>query len=216
MDGNVAIKIEAFFSKYPLKHYVKNQIIIYANEDPSCIFHLINGQVREYDITDSGEEVVVNAFKPPAYFPLSYAINHTHNFYYFETLTAVDARVAPAADVVTFLQTNADVMYDLISRVFSGTIGMQRRMAHMMSGGGTKRVLYELVVECKRFGSKQADGTYILTMHEDELAHRAGLARETVNRELVKLKRQKLLDINRQDLIVKDLNGIENLIGTGL
>lgn len=216
MDGSITLKIEAFFAKYPLKHFDKNQILIYANEEPSGIFHLLNGQVREYDITDGGEEVVVNAFKPPAYFPLSYAINHTHNLYYYETITAVDARLAPAPEVVNFLKKNNDVMFELISRLFSGTIGMQRRMAHMMGGGGKRRVLYELVIECKRFGNRQADGTYILNMHEDELAHRAGLARETVNRELVKLKQQQLLDVNRHDLIIKDLVGIENLIGTGL
>ena len=216
MKSNPNLKIEAFFSKYPMKHFDKNQLLIYANEEPSGVFHLLNGQVREYDITDSGEEVVVNAFKPPAYFPLSYAINKTHNLYYFETVTPVDARLAPAADVIKFLQTNNDVMYELVRRLFSGSIGMQRRMAHMMSGNGKTRVLYELVVECKRFGNRQPDGSYVLTMHEDELAHRAGLARETVNRELAKLKQQKLLEVNRNVLIVKDLEGIEDIIGSSL
>lgn len=216
MNTRVARKIEEFFAKYPLRHFDKSQILIYAGDEPPGIFHLVTGQVRQYDITDRGEEVVVDVFKPPAFFPMTWAINKTPSQYFFETAMPTEIRMAPAGDVVAFLKANHDVAYDLLSRLYSGTNGMQRRMAYLMGGSGRSRVLFELIVECKRFGKQQKDGSYILTMHEDELARRSGLSRETINRELAKLKTMKLLDITHKEFIIKDLKRLEKELGSGL
>lgn len=216
MDTQVSKKIEKFFAKYRLRHFDKRQILIYAGDDPPGIFHLISGQVRQYDITEKGEEVVVNVFKPPAFFPMAWAINKTPNQYFFETSEPTEIRMAPASDVVTFLKANHDVTYDLLSRLYSGTNGMQRRMAHLMGGSGHSRVLFELLVECKRFGKLQKNGLYILSMHEDELARRSGLSRETINRELVKLKTLKIINITHKEIIIKNLKRLEAELGSGL
>lgn len=114
-------KIEKFFANYRLRHFAKSQILIYAGEDPPSIFHLISGQVRQYDITEKGEEVVVNVFKPPAFFLMAWAINKTPNQYFFETSEPTELRMAPASDVVAFLKANHDVTYDLLSRLYTGT-----------------------------------------------------------------------------------------------
>src|SRR3989344_1674180 len=216
MDTQLSKKIEKFFAKYRLRHFDKSQILIYAGDNPPGVFHLISGQVRQYDITEKGEEVVVNVFKPPAFFPMAWAINKTPNQYFFETSEPTEIRMAPASDVVAFLKANHDVTYDLLSRLYSGTNGMQRRMARLAGGSGHSRVLFELLVECKRFGKKQKDGSYILVMHEDELARRSGLSLGTVNRELGKLKARKVLKIDHKQFIVKDLGSLEKELGYGL
>lgn len=216
MDAQVTRKIEKFFEKYRLRHFDKSQILIYAGDKPPGIFHLISGQVRQYDITEKGEEVVVNVFKPPAFFPMAWAINKTPNQYFFETSEPTEVRMAPANDVVAFLKSNHDVTYDLLSRLYTGTDGMQRRMAHLMGGNGRSRVLFELLVECKRFGKLQKNGSYILTMHEDELARRSGLSRETINRELSKLRTKKIIDITHKEIIIKNIKRLEKELGSGL
>ena len=216
MDAMVRQKIGTFFVNYPLKHFEKDQILIYAGDSPSGVFHIISGQVRQYDINDQGEEVVVNVFKSPAFFPMGWAINETPNQYFFEASIPVEARVAPAKDVVDFLHANPDVTYDLLSRLYSGTDGVQRRMAHLMGGSARSRVVFELVIECKRFGELRKDDSYALSVHEDELARRAGLSRETVNRELGKLKIMKLIDVSHKDIIVNNLDKLEEELGEGL
>jgi CRP/FNR family transcriptional regulator len=214
MDKIVSAKIEKFFSAYPLKVYDVRQILIHAGEEPVGIIHLLKGQVRQYDITDKGDEVVVNVFKPPAFFPMLWAINKTPNQYFYEASTAVEARIAPAADSVRFVKSNPDVTFDLLSRLYSGVEGMQRRMAHLMGGNSRSRILFELALECKRFAVQRSDGSFILSLHEDELAHRCGLARETVSRELGELRKQRILEIDHNHFIVKDLAYIENQLGS--
>lgn len=216
MDTAVKQKVDNFFAKYPLKCFDKRQIIIYGNEEPAGVYYLLKGKVRQYDISDRGEEVVVNVFKPPSFFPMIWAINKEPNEYFYETLESIEIRLAPAIDVVDFLRHDAEVTFDLLARLYSGVNGMQRRMAHLMGGSGQSRVLFELALECKRFGVKQKDGSYLLDLHEEQLANRSGLSRETVNRELVKLKNRQLIKIFHKHLVIFDLQKIEDILGTHL
>jgi CRP-like cAMP-binding protein len=85
MPQEVGGKIERFFSDYPLKQFGKNEILLRADNDPKYIFYLLEGNVREYDISPGGDEIVVNVFKPPAFFPMSWAIAKTPNHYFFQT-----------------------------------------------------------------------------------------------------------------------------------
>ena len=203
----MAGKIHSFFSAYPLKRTQKGEVMVQAVADPAGIFYLQKGQVQEYDIADNGGQVVINIFKPPAYFPMSWAINRTANQYFFEAATDIEYRLAPAEDVVQFLHDNHDVTFDLLARVYSGTDGLLRRMAHLMGGSARTRLLFELVVQLRRFGALQPDGSYRLKLNEQELAQRVGLSRETVSRELRALNG--LATIDRTGLQVPNLTMLE-------
>lgn len=216
MDTGASKKIEEFFAKYRLRYFDRGQILMRAGDEPPGIFYLIGGQVRQYDITEKGEEVVVDVLKPPAFFPMTWAINKTPNQYFFETFERTELRTAPVSDVIAFLKANQDVVYHLLSSLYSDMDGTQRRMAHMMGGSGHSRVLFELVLECKRFGKAQIDGSCVLSMHEDELARRAGLSRETISHELIKLENMKIIDVTHREIIIKNMKQLEETLGSQL
>lgn len=216
MEDTVASKITAFFARYPEEQYGKHELLVYANESPRGIFHLVSGQVRQYDISVQGTDIVVNVFKPPAFFPMSWALTHIPNRYFFETIQTTRVRVAPPDDVVTFLHENSDVLVNLMTRLYSGVEGMQRRMAHLMGGSARTRILFELGIAAKRFGTQGPDGSYAIPLHESQLANRSGLARETANRELMALKEQGLITIGRKQLIVPSLDALEQELGEQL
>lgn len=214
MDTTILSAIDKFFSRYQTKRVKKGQVIIYAGDTPAGVYHIQKGKVRQYDINYRSDEVVVNVFKPPAFFPMSWAINRSHNHYFFEAMTDVELQVAPADDVINFLKTKPEVMYDLLSRLYSGVEGIQRRMAHLMGGSARSRLLFELVIECSRFGTLQNDGGCILSINESELAKSAGLSRETTNRELSKLK--SLVAYKGKTLVVRSVDALQKELGTDL
>jgi len=211
-----AEKVDKFFKAYPLKRFEKGYLLIYAGFVPSGIFYLKSGRVRQYDVAENGEEIVVNVFKPPAFFPMSWAINKTPNQYFFEADSAVTVRQAPADKAVEFIKTNPDVMLDLLSRVYSGTDGLLRRTAHLMASNARTRLLFELIVQCRRFGEKQTDGSYHVKINESDLAKRAGLSRETVSREISGLKKSHVISVSRQAIVLRDLDKLEAELGSNL
>jgi len=214
VDDSILGAIDTFFSHYRTKRIKKGQIVIYAGDAPAGVYHIQSGKIRQYDINYRGDEIVVNVFKSPAFFPMSWAINKGDNRYFFEAMTDVELQLAPADEVVGFLKSNPDVMYNLLSRLYSGVDGLQRRMAHLMGGSARSRLLFELIVECSRFGVVQDDGSYRLSVSESELAKSSGLSRETANRELSKLK--PLVIYEGKSIVVKSIKELQKVLGNDL
>ena len=71
MSQDVTSKVNQFFSRYRPRSYDKGQILIMNGDSATDIYHLVRGTVKVYDISYRGEEIVLNVFKPPAFFPMS-------------------------------------------------------------------------------------------------------------------------------------------------
>lgn len=205
-------KINDFFEGYEKKTIPKGTIITFAHENPKAITHLIEGVVEQYDITPEGNKVTVNIFKPPAFFPMSWAINKTPNTYFFATLTDIQVRQAPADKVVAFLEANPDVTMDLLSRLYKGTDALLRRLVIAASGMASNRLIYELLIESYRFGENVGENEMLIKIKQGNLAARSGLARETVSRELHKLEEGHLLTKTKQGIVL-NIAELEQQIG---
>ena len=208
----VAHEVAEFFEKHRMVRFEKGEVLIQADSDPSGIFYLVSGQVSQYDISPSGDQAVVNVFQPPAFFPMSWAINKTPNCYVFEAFTDVAVRKAPVKEVLEFLHTHPDVTFDLLARVYKGTDGLQRRMVYLMENDAQKRLLMELLISAERFGEPRAEGTTFVALHEGELAARVGLARETANRALRSLKDEGLLRVTRLGIELRSIEAVKKAL----
>ena len=214
MTTDAAQKVYAEFTKYPKRTYPKGQILVFADESPEYIYYLVDGKVREYGISYRGDEVIVNIFKPPAFFPMSWAINKSKNSYFYKTEEPTELHIVPAQAALDFLKANPAVMLDLLGRLYRGMDGLLGRIVHLMSGTAKSRLIYELIIECRRFGVKDSKGQYKLTLSEVDLAARSGLSRETVSREMQKLKESSLVKLNGKTLTIKDMPALEKILGT--
>lgn len=176
--------------------------MIRADDDPPGIFYLKKGYVREYAISKKGDELVVNIFKPFSFFSMSWAINNTPNMYFFEAVTDLGVWRVPKDKALEFIKANPDVLYDLLSRVYKGTDGILTRMTYLMAGNAYARLITELIIYARRFGNP-------INISEKDLAASSGMTRETVSREIKKLKDKKLITFQKGKLLIKDISGLE-------
>ncbi len=203
MDISTDVKLEQLFANSPARLYTKGDIIICADHDPESVMLIEKGIVEQYDLTPAGNKMVVNRFKPKAFFPMSWAINKMPNRYFFSATTNVTIRYVSADKAVEFIKHNPDVAFDLLRRVFSGADGMTRRLVLASSGSASDRVVFELLNEAYRFGKALDDASWrLISIRQQNVAERCGLARETVSRELIKLERDGLIAHAGQGLLV--------------
>jgi CRP-like cAMP-binding protein len=195
-------KIYNYFKDNPVVMYPKGHIITLANHEPQGVNLLLDGIVEQYDITPEGNKITVNVFKPPAFFPMSWAINKTPNTFFYATLTEVKAKRAHADETVQFIKDNPDVAFDLLSRVYKGTDALLKRLVLAASDIATNRLTFELLIEAYRFGSDKGDDKTLITVRQTNLAERSGLARETVNRELHKLEHSGLIELTKGGILI--------------
>lgn len=211
MDKEIKAKIDRLFGRFQKRHYRKGEVLVRADENPPGVFYLKNGTVRQYDITERGTVVILNIYKPPAFFPMAWAINQSDNEYFFEAMEPVELHLVPREDAVKFIRDNPDVMFNLLSRLYRGTDGLLKRMTYLMGATANSRVLLELIIAAHRFGQKSEKGEVRLDMTAGDLASRTGLTRETVSRELQKLKAGKLVRISLGIIVIPDLAALERL-----
>lgn len=216
MENKINSKIEEFFSQYKLRTYNKGQVLLLNGSETNFICYIISGIVKVYDVTDAGDEVVLNVFKHPAFFPVSLALNNTMNPFIYEAHSPTTVREAPAEDVLEFIRNNPDIMLDLLSRVYRGVDGILGRMFILISGSAKTRLVYELIIDARRFGERQIDGSYILHISEKELGSRAGLTRETISREVHKLVNENFITMKARQIIIPDLHRLENILGQAI
>lgn len=210
MSDEATVKIKAFFAKGKMLQFKKGEMIIRAEEQPLGVMYLTEGIVRTYSISTKGEEVVVNLFKPGTFFPMSWALNDKPNKFFFEALTDVKLFRCNRDEAVEFVKANPDVLLDLLKRVYSGLDGVFERMSHVMGEDAYQRLVSELSISVKRFGEKIKEGTYLLHLSEKDLASQTGLTRETVSREMKKLKEKEYVIINKDQTMTVNLSGLIN------
>lgn len=215
MHQQISDKLNKYFDSYKITRHPKGKIITHANHEPTGISLLVDGLVEQYHITPEGNKLTVNVFKPPAFFPMSWAINKTPNSYFYGALSAVELKQADADETVAFLKVNPDVMFDLLSRVYMGTDALLRRLVLAASGIAASRLIFELIIESYRFGTEIDKTTTLITVKQNILAARSGLARETVSRELHKLEQEKLISYTSQGIVL-DLKLLEKKLNISL
>lgn len=212
----IAEKVRAFFSGFPQKRFQKGQIIVQPDRPLTEVFYITEGIVTQYDISSTGNEVVVNVYEPGMFFPMSVAINRVPNIYFFEADSSVGLHVAGADEAVAFLKRSPDVTYDLLSRVYRGTDGLMRRMAHLMGGSARTRLLFELINASRRFGKVVSNDQIQLSLSENDFAKRTGLSRETISRMMKALKNDGLVTMTTKGVVVTSLARLEAFLGTRL
>lgn len=215
MNQDVAKKLESFFSQYRLRKYSVGQVLILNGDKSEYIYYILRGKVKQYDVTYRGDEIILHVFQPPAFFPMSQAINKSVNNFIYEAETDIEIRQAPSDDVVQFINANPDVMYDLLARLYKGMDAILGRMVQLMSGSAKTRLIYELLEDARRFGKTQKDGSLLLKINEKELGARAGLSRETVSRELHKIMSDNIL-LQNKSIVIKDLDILKKQLGNSL
>ncbi len=216
MSDDIYKKVSEFFSAYRLRSFDKGQVLMLSGDETDYVYLLEKGKVKVYDVTARGDEIVLNVFKPKSYFPMSLAINKISNPYIYEAETNIQIRQAPAQDVVAFVRDNPDVMFDLLARVYVGLDGMLGRMARLMEGSARNRLIYELILESRRFSSVAADGSSTLEISEKDLGARAALSRETVSREMRKLKTENLVGVANKQIVIKNLARLEDILSQAI
>lgn len=211
MEKSIEKKVNQFFSGFKFLKFKKGEIIIQAGATPSGIFYLVKGIVKQYSISKEGDELTLNVFRPPSFFPMMWAISGIDNRYYFEAATPTEIWRAPKKEVILFLKREPEVLYDLTNRLFVGMSGLLTRMEYLMSGNAYLKTIIVLLIFAKRFGRKKSLTHIIIPIrltHKD-IASYAGVSRETVSRELKMMEKKKLLSYRGNILVINDIRKLE-------
>lgn len=213
MDNSIVTKLNTFFSSYLSQEFKKGELLFRAGTEPSGIYYIEEGIVRRYWISENGEEITLNLYKPHTFLPMSWAIAGVPNTHFYEAMTKVKTKKAPKDKVLQFLQNEPDIVYDLLRRVYIGMEGLWMHLESLTAGNSYTKLIASLVILVKRFGIKEKTDVIVkLKMSEKDIANYAGMSRETASRELQKLKKENLVSFDKGTIVVHNLQTLEKML----
>lgn len=210
-DWTNSRKIEEFFGKFRLIRYKKHEIILRAEEVPQGVYYLKRGYVRDYAISEQGDEFTLIIFKPGDLFPMGWVINNEPFIHYLESMTQTEIFRAPKEKFTSFMKANPEVLYLFTQRMLYRLMGFMDRMEHMAFGNAHQKLASILIICGQRFGIKEGKNILIqVPLTHKDLANLVGLTRETTSLEIKKFQKENLIGYRGKNIIIKNLRKLKN------
>lgn len=213
MDLELQEKLINFFKQFKKIEYSKGETLIRADDEPSGVYFITKGYVKMSNIFEDGSEIAVNIFKPGSFLPMMWALGDIDNTYFYKAITPTETYRAPKEKFLDFLSKHPQILFDLTARVLRGLDGIITLNKYMLSADSFKKVVVIIRNLSKRFGQngKGEIIEIVIPMTHQDIAHFAGITRETVSIAMEKLKKQKIITQSKRRIIILDVHKLENL-----
>lgn len=182
--------LKIFFSDYPKVSYGKGRMLLQPGERITGLHYLLTGTVRQYSVSPSGEEVLLHFYRPGSVFPLMVVLAEEANRFYFETTSSVELKTAPVGRVLGFIKQNPELGWEFLQRFSRAINGLALRLEETLSQKTEGRVAHLLLYLAQKFGTEvKGKGVVMgLKLTHRDIASFIGVSRETVSRELSRLR----------------------------
>lgn len=197
--------IQGFFDKFKEISYKKGEIVVRADDSSRGIYFVSQGKVKQYLITEDGNEIIMRLFTRGEIFPKTWGFLNKTNSYYFETLTKAKLRRCSRKEFNLFLHKNTEAMYELLIQTLEEKRKLNLKIKSILAGDSYIRLIAVLLNNIKNKQKKFGQNNIIVPFTQYHLAAQTGMSRETVNRQLNKLKRKKVVSYSRNILKINSL-----------
>lgn len=200
--------LSSYLNQFTVKHFKKGDVILQQDAEPPGAFAVKSGVVKTYNLTSKGEEKPVGFTLKDDFFPLGWLFGKTRKSqYYYEAMCDSDVYSVPKSDLMKFLRSNSDALFQLLDYSVQQTLRYQMRVNALSQSKAAEKVIYTIHYLALCFGRDvRTDIVEIpLPLTQQDVANFTGLTRETVSVELKKLSMKKVLFYrNRSYIILTD------------
>jgi len=205
--SDVTGKIRSFFLNYPIKEFKRGEVILSPDKENKYVYFLLEGYVKQYNVSKDGRVKSVNIFKPESYFPIILALANYDNKFYFEAINTVRAHQAPVGDVLKLVMKDNQIIMNLCKRFLIGVDGVMNILQSIMYETSRKKLASFILMLSRRFGVKDGKVTKVeIPLTHQDIASFTGMIRETVSFEMKKLQKEGIVADNNRRKAIEILN----------
>lgn len=206
-------KLDTFFKQYPTSTYPSGTLLLAADEKPYFFYYIESGAVKMSFSSKAGQNLVLHIFFPKSFFSLLTLIDESVNKYNFISLTNTTIRKIPKTELISFIQADNEVSYDLNLRLLHGLSGLLKRITSVSLGDAKMQIAGLLVYFSSHFAESKPqsdDSTRIsIKITHQEIADWLGLTRENVSIQMKNLEKEKFIEIDQRFVIILNLQRLK-------
>lgn len=184
------------------QHYFsKSELIFRAGTDSEYVYILKKGQVKIYELSSQGKEVILWFCFPGEVFGLSEITRGAKRSVYAQTCTPSEVYLIQRVAFNKFLTQHSDAAISIIDLLSCRLRGLSGMLSNLTSDDVTSRVI-KLLIRMSMLYGVQKQGKLCLNMQltHQEIADMISASRQTVSSIIGKLKREGLLYMDNDNL----------------
>ena len=192
------------------RQFRKKTIIFTEGSEKEAVFFIQDGLVKAFKTDEEGHEQIVSLLQTGDMFPHTGFFDQTP--YPATTEAIVDTHVV-AVPVLAFEQlimAMPSIAIKLINVMGAKIRELQQKLQQLTAHDANDRFFTLLMQLAEKHGETRGSRIYIeLPVTHQELANLIGTSRETVNRLLNLLKKQRVIETRRSEIVILDKDALQ-------
>ncbi|GGE50442.1 cAMP-binding protein [Pullulanibacillus camelliae] len=193
--------------------YGKKEFIFMEGEKRQAIYFICSGTIKTFKVNEKGNEQIINILQSGEMFP--------HVGFFDEGPYPATAEVIKEAELLSLRldDFNALLMeYPAIAIKVMRIMGqkivlLSQRIQELISEDVRHRIIHTLIRLNDEAGKVESGQvTLEIPMTNQDFANLVGTSRETINRILNDLKKQNLIDFDRQKIVIWDIERLRQCV----
>lgn len=194
-----------------LRQYPRNSTIFVEAQERTTIYFIQTGSIKITRVDNSGNEQVITLLQKGDMFPHVGFFDDSPYPGTAQTITDCRLLAISIKDFDRLLNSNPQIAKSVMKIMAKKILQLQSRLQVVISGDVHQKVVMSLLRLVQEYGIVKEDGILIsIPLTHQDLANMLGMSRESVNRVLNQLKKEKILNINRKGILIYNLNSLEN------
>jgi CRP/FNR family transcriptional regulator len=197
--------VVAFVKKYPVRSFVKGEVILSEGEISTMLLALRGGYVKVTAIDDDGNEKMLWIAGRYDIVPTEQLFStHAPLRYFYTALTDGEVFQIPKTDFLMSAKTDVGLMTEIATSMSIHYDDLMSRVSSIGEISVHNKLIATLRYIAERFSADQSVDLYSLGLHltHRDLADLIGSTRETTSLELQKLRAAGIIEYDRTRFIV--------------
>lgn len=192
-------------------HFYKKKEEIYKEGSyPKGIYYVNKGKVLIYKLNDFGKELITNLYKEGDFFGI---VPLLHGKSYLSAIAMEDAEISliPKDDFYQLIYNDMRIMKIIINYLTNILCSKEEQLVKFTYNSVRKKVADALIFLYDKYKNEPDTQSVSISLPRENLAQIAGVATETAIRTLSDLKKEKLIDINGNTIVILNYDKLKNL-----
>ena len=189
----------------------KGEYLFRANDPFSAVYAVRSGAVKTITNSDNGDEQVTGFYLPGEVLGMDgLATNvHTNSVIALETSSVCEIPFHRLEDLSLQLPSLQRHFLQLMSR----EITQEQQMITLLNKNNAESRIASLLlsISARNSSRKLSASNFILPMSRTDLGNFLGLTIETVSRTFARLQKNKLITVNKKEIVITDIAALQQL-----
>lgn len=177
--------------------YRRKEHLLFQGEIPRGVTVILDGIVKAYAITSSGEERIAALYGKGDLIPIAWSLGQAPNsLFHYEALNDVRTLQVSRSEFDEMLHSNAEFRESLLSMLGMEYAAMLLRVTGLVQSRAIEKISYTLYYLMFRHGIDRGDGMYSIDvkLSQSALADLIGQTRESTAKNLKILKEKGVVE----------------------